>query len=348
MANESMKAPLTNQGRDAGIDILKAVCIMLVVLWHCQPIKASMFPGDHSALMAARQVIHFFYFNISLLAVPSFILVSLYLFIGKMSETEDYWKKRFLKLTQIYVFWVGIQFVLYLLMGGGLPLPLKTIIRSGGPDLPFSSFMSPAPSIFYFLFVLILCTVLTFFFLKLPDKVKLALSVIVIGASCVYFYICAVKGISIDTRSMKNYYVYIPVAYCLYRYQEEMLKFRALFLIGFILSIVAELSLGWRTPPYGRLSIFFGSLFLMSVFISGWTVSRRPVRLLSQYSLGIFALHGYFMVAVFGVYALLQGQNRVLPVQSIPESILLFAVIFSLTCLCIWLMAKTKLRIYVS
>jgi len=36
-----------------------------------------------------------FYWDISLLAVPTFILISLYLFVGKLSEAGDYWKKDF-------------------------------------------------------------------------------------------------------------------------------------------------------------------------------------------------------------------------------------------------------------
>jgi len=147
---------------------------------------------------------------------------------------------------------------------------------------------------------------------------------------------------------MKNYYVYIPAAYCLYHYKDKIVKFRWFLLTVFVLSIVAELALEWRTPPYGRLSIFFGALFLMSVFVSRWTNAHRPARLLSQYSLGIFALHGYCWAVVVVSHALLQKQDRVLPIQTFSEGILLFAVTFALTCLCIWLMAKTKLRMYVS
>jgi peptidoglycan/LPS O-acetylase OafA/YrhL len=333
------------QTRQAGIDILKAICIMLVVVWHCQPFKSSMFPGDQFLLQIVRQTINFFYFNISLLAVPSFIFASLYLFFTKMSESDDYWKKRFLRLVQVYVFWVGVQFILYVLLGGDLPLPLKTIFRSGGPDLPLSTFMNPVPSIFYFLFALMVCTLLAFFFWKLPDKLKLPVAVLVIAASVLYFLAAAVWTVSIDTRSMKNYYIYVPAAYLLYRYRERMISCRWIFFIFFVASLVMETAFGWRTPPYGRLSIFCGSFFLMSVFVSGWTRAWQPVSLLSRYSLGIFALHGYFMVAVSTLYYMLSGQKRV---ATLAGGILQFAAIFFLTCLCIWLMSKTSLRKYVS
>jgi hypothetical protein len=339
---------MVNQTRDAGIDILKAVCIVLVVIWHSQPITAAMLPDYHTAAFVGKQAIKFFYWDISLLAVPSFILVSLYLFIGKLSKAEDYGKKRFLRLTQVYVFWVGIQFILYLLLGGNLPLPLKTIIRSGGPDLSFGAFMPPMPSIFYFLYILIFCTVLAFLFFKLPGKIKLTLATVVVVASCLYFIFTSANGIGIDTRSMKNYYIYIPLAYYLYHYRDKFIRYRVLFFIGFILSVFAEWTFNSMASAYGRMSILLGTLSLASVFVSGWSAANRPISLLSKYSMGIFALHPYGLAAVRASYALLNRQDRVLPPQSAPEGLLLFAAMFALTCLCVWLMCKTKLRMYVS
>jgi len=148
---------------------------------------------------------------------------------------------------------------------------------------------------------------------------------------------------------MKNYYVYVPVAYYLYHAKHKFVQYRWLFLIGFGLSIIAEWTFIGMTAAYGRLPIFLGTLSFVSFFISGWTAASRPITLLSRYSLGIFALHGYCFAAVLVPYAmLLRRQDRVLPIQTFPEGVLLFVVIFALTCLCIWLMTKTKLRMYVS
>jgi peptidoglycan/LPS O-acetylase OafA/YrhL len=339
---------MTDHAREAGLDIVKAVCIVLVVVWHLQPITAGMLPVQTALALWGGRAIHFFYFNISLLAVPSFILISLYLFFSKLSEVEDYWKKRFLKLVQIYVFWVGIQFSVYLLSGGPLPLPLKTIIRSGGPDLSFGTFIPVMPSIFYYLYSLIFCTVLAFLFFRLPDKIKWVVSFIVIVASCLYFLLTPSYGIAIDTRSMKNYYLYVPVAYYLAYYKDKFVHYRVLFLIGFGLSIIVEWAFAGMTSAYGRLSVFFGALCFVSFFISGWTATSHPTRLLSQYSLGIFALHPYCMAAVLIPYAILQKQSQALPVQTISEGVLTLLVTFAFTCLCVWLMAKTRLRMYIS
>ncbi len=339
---------MTNQARDGGLDIIRAISIVLVVIWHIKPITASMLP-DHTAIVLwGGRAIEFFYLNISLLAVPSFILISLYLFVRKLSEDKNYWQKRFLRLFQIYVFWVGIQFILYLLTGGPLPLPLKTIIRSGGPDLSFPPLLPSMPSIFYFLYILIFCSVLTFLFQKLPDKIKSILGLVVVLGSCLYFLLIPLYGIGIDTRSMKNYYVYVPVAYYLYHAKHIFVQYRWLFLIGFGLSIIAEWTLIGMVAAYGRLPIFLGTLSLVSFLIYKKTTASRPTILLSRYSLGIFALHGYCLAAVLVPYALLWKQNSSFPVRTLPEGIFLLVTTSALTCLCVWLMAKTKLRKYVS
>lgn len=342
------EAPMTDKTRDAGLDILKAVSILLVVIWHVRPISPTMVQDSYPAAFVVKYIIQFYYFNLTMLSVPSFVLISLYLFIGKLSEIENYWKKRFLKLFQIYMFWVGIQFILYLLLGGNLPLPLETIFRSGGPDLSCGSFMPPMPSIFYYIYVLILCTLLAFLFVKLPEKIKLILSIVIVAASCLYFFIAPLYGITMDTRSMKNFYVYIPAAYYLYHYKDKFVQYRWLYLIMFLLSTVAEQMLMDMTSAFGRVSVFFGTLFLVSVLMSGWSDASRPIRFLSKYSLGIFALHPYWLIVVLSIYSVLRGKDRFLMPQSLPEGILLLAVILGLTSFSVWLLGKTKLRMYVS
>ncbi|NLX53232.1 MAG: acyltransferase [Deltaproteobacteria bacterium] len=339
---------MTDQTRDAGIDIVRAICIVLVVIWHLQPVTGAMLPAQTALAYWGGRLIHFFYFNITLLAVPSFILISLYLFIGKLSVAPDYWKKRFLRLLQVYVFWVGIQFILYLLTGGPLPLPLKTIIRSGGPDLSFGSVLPAVPSIFYYLYVLIFSTVLAFVFLKLPEKIKAVVAVAVIAGSCVYFLLTPSWGIAVDTRSMKNYYLYAPAAYYLYRCRDSFVKYRWLLLAGFIAALIVEWTAAGMTSAYARVSVFLGALAFVSFFLTGFDRVNRPTFLLSRYSLGIFALHGYSMVAVLVPYALFRNYSRALPLQSIPEGLLALVATFALTCFLVWLMAKTRLRMFVS
>jgi peptidoglycan/LPS O-acetylase OafA/YrhL len=336
---------MQDQTRESGLDLIKAVCIVLVVVWHLQPVRAEMLPDAWAAAFWGKQAIRFFYQNLSLLAVPSFVLISLYFFFGKLSRSGDYWKKRFLRLFQIYVFWVGIQFILYLLLGGGLPLPFKTILRSGGPDLP----LTPAiPSIFYYLFILMVSTLLALIFFKLPKKLKVVVSLAVISGSVIYFVITPLIGKGVDTRSMLGYYIYIPVAYYLHRYKNQFVRFRWLFLAGFILSVIYEWLFSGMTSAYARLPVFFGVLFFVSMFISSRAGTSGATRFLSKYSLGIFALHPYWMAVLMTLYGVFLFPNGILTAGGLPAGVLLFAVIFILTCLSAYALGKTPLRIYVS
>jgi surface polysaccharide O-acyltransferase-like enzyme len=336
---------MRDQTRESGLDLIKAVCIVLVVIWHLQPIRAEMLPDACAAAFWGKQAIGFFYQNLSLLAVPSFVLISLYLFISKLSRSGDYWKKRFLRLFQIYVFWVGIQFILYLLLGGELPLPLKTILRSGGPDLP----LTPAiPSIFYYLFILMVSTLLALIFFKLPDKLKPVVSLVVIFGSIVYFLVTPLIGRGVDTRSMLGYYIYIPVAYYLYRYKDQFVRYRWVFLTGFILSVVYEWAFSGMTSAYARLPVFFGVLFFVSMFISSRAGTNPATRFLSIYSLGIFALHPYWMAALMIVSGAFLFPDGVLAAGGVPAGVSLFVATFILTCLSAYGLGKTKFRVYVS
>jgi hypothetical protein len=333
---------MTFQSRNAGIDIIKAISIVLVLIWHIQPVTKEMLSSNYQTALLCSEALNFFYINLTLLAVPTFILVSLYLFITKACRIDDYWKQRLMRLIQVFLFWVCIQFILYLLLGGRLPLPLKTIIPGGGPDLP------GGPSIFYYLFILILCTIWTFLFLKLPEKIKLILSIVIVLLSCLHFFFSAQYGIGIDTRAMESYYIYIPIAYYLQKYKDKFVQYRMFFFIGFLLSVFAERTFNGMTSAYGRLSVFFGVLSFVSLFISRWSNANRPIQLLSKYSLGIFALHPYFLYLSRNLYAVLLYQGGRPSIGPLAEGTLLFITTVILTCLSVYLLGKTRLRSYVS
>ena len=332
-----------DQSRNAGIDIIKAICIVLVLIWHLQPISGGMLPYNNYAAFLGREAIRLFYHNITLLAVPTFILVSLYLFINKASHIENYWKKRSIRLIQIFLFWVCIQFIVYLLLGGKLPLPLNTIIPGGGPELSYVG-----ASVFYFLFILILCTMWTFLFLKLAEKIKLILSIVIIALSCLHFALSSLYGLGIDTMAMENYYIYIPVAYYLQNYKDKFIQYRICFFIGFFLSVYAELTFSNIMSAYGRLSIFFGVLSLVSLFITGRFTTNHPIEFLAKYSLGIFALHKYFQYLSNSLYEIFKHQGGMISIGPSAERMLQFIVTVALTCIVAYLLGKTKLRIYVS
>ncbi len=202
---------------------------------------------------------------------------------------------------------------------------------------------------FYFLLVLIKCTILSCIFLKLSKTLKSIISVIVIAASCVYFVIAHIYQIPICSMRMINYCVYIPVTFYLFKYRDLFVRYCWVFIICFILSVCYEEFISRRlVSVYGRLSIFFGVLSLMSMVLSREFGFSRPIELLSRYSLGIFAVHKYWQYIFLTMLEPVKcgGGGYTLSLQS--EKLLLFSAVVICTLGSVYLLNKTKLRIFIT
>ena len=339
---------MAEKKREAGIDFLKAFSISLVLVWHLKVFIMSTLSDQSSVDLLIKNIVAYAFHYFLMLSIPSFITISLYFFYRKLVQAPDYWKQRIFRLVQIYVFWVGIQFILYVILSGDYHLPLKTIFRSGGPDLPWLSSHVPSPSIFYYLYALLFCTVLAYLFFKLPEKIKLVVFVVVVAGSCIYFFIASASGWTIDTRSMRNWYVYVPIAYYLFRYQERFVRMRWFFLAGFLVAVLVEYLLGGMLTAFGRVSVFLETLMAMAFCMSGWGKISRPTALLSRYSLGLYALHPYWMGLVMVGFALLHGGPQAYPPRMLYEGVVMFFITLGLTFVSVWLISKTRLRMFVS
>jgi len=335
---------MNNSSRNLGIDTVKAISIILVLIWHLQPVTEAMLSSNCFFGTYAWRTVDIFYRYVTLLAVPTFIFVSLYLFIEKTSLNRNYWRKRLLRLVQLFLFWTCIQFIFYLLAGGGLPLPFKTIIPNGGPDLPHVG-----GSVFYFLFILLKSIVLTFLFLKVPETIKMPLSVLLIAMSSLYFVLAPIFKISIDTMSMKNFYLYVPLAYYLVKYPQQFMRLRIVFIIGYFLAVIyEEFYLNNFVAAYGRLSVLLGVLSFISLFLQANITSRRPIEFLSKYSLGIFALHKYWQYIFVILIGIDKAPEKLYAMPIATAQLLLFIATVMFTTVSVYLLNKTKLKIYVS
>ncbi len=334
---------MNHESRNVGIDIVKAISISLVLMWHLRPITADTMRADGYTGICWIAAIEFFYYYISLLAVPSFICVSLYLFMKKSFLAGNYWKRRLLRLVQVFLFWTGIQFIFYLLAGGALPLPLNTIPH-GGPTLPNGS-----SSVFYFLYVLIQCTLLASLFLKATDTVRQIVSVAVIILSCLHFACSCIYGISIDTMALENYCIYIPVAYSLAKNPNYLIRWRTIFICGYFLAIFYEKYVAdGIVSAYGRLSILMGVLSLMTCCLPVKFPISRPTAYLAKFTLGIFAVHMYGAF-IMGRMAEWMKSHQYIQFQLITaEKMFVFALTILFTFAAVYLLSKTKLRIYLS
>jgi hypothetical protein len=332
------------QERDHHIDVLKALSIVLVLIWHYQPIQIQAAADSGISYLLTRSVA-FFYFHVTLLAVPTLFTVSLYLFFIRSDDRGNYTKARIGRLVKLYLFWFLVQNAIYMTFTGQLPeFSLENLIL-GGPDLPYVS-----GSVFYFLSLLTLLTLLSAAFLRMGEGPRMLFSVFVALATCLYFMFSLWIGYLITYKNIMSYVVYIPVAYCLFRHKERVIENRHIFLAAFIVSLLFEKAILTVNPScYGRLSIFTGVLTVVSfVFSCPIRRSHTLVESLSKDSLGIFSIHKYALLVAILMIGHFEKEIGFQPWAHSLENIQIALTATTFTMLIVYLLKKTVLRDFVS
>lgn len=172
--------------RDHNIDVLRALSIAFVLFYHINPFRFSVSNPSSMFSMLPEYLIQWLN-RMTLLAVPTFILISLILLFRKLRTNVGYISKRIFRLIKLFVFWFLIQVVVFLLivmilseLKQNLYQPsFYKMIMMGGPSLPYVG-----DSVFYFLFVLILLTILAFLFFRISVKYRMIFGFIFV----VFFY----------------------------------------------------------------------------------------------------------------------------------------------------------------
>ena len=324
-------------GRNAGLDLAKGLSILLVVCWHAQ----LSIPED---AVLVRAAFSFFYNVVTLTAVPLFVTVSLYLFLSKLARKgRDYFRKRMLRLGEVYAFWMLVQTVLSVAATGEWPALTLAYFMSGGPGLPVVS-----GSVFYFLFDLLILTVLAYGFFLLPQRARVLAAWGVAAASLAYFIASPWTGMLLPNY-LGALLVYIPVAYLMHARPELFRKwgmFTALFLMFGAAEMVLHKFAGIDlASPYARLSTFFGVLSIYSL-CAAFPLDRPWVRWLAVHSLGIYALHKYFQY--LGFQLLLGGLGYSLQTIPLAASLVVFAATVLLTVCAVGLLRRTVLVRYLA
>ena len=275
----------------------------MVILWHVQPLR---FTGnyDYSIFMKMVDYINnLFLYNITLTGVPSFYLISLFLFYGKLFSSANYLWKRVFAVMMIYVFWSIIQCLIYICFVDRIHLTsfgeIFYFIKMGGPTLPFVG-----DSVFYFLFDLMVLYFLAASFKLLNERWIAIVSVIIILASIIIFERAIILGKRVHYWSLYNFIIYIPISYYLNRYRDNIITNKTLLQLLFLSLLfmghdIVIRYFGIKVPLYGRISIV---ILATSIFVfcnEKIKGNSEIIKVISSYSLGLFAVHKYSMF--FGV-----------------------------------------------
>ena len=307
--NTRMTSAPANDRPYYGFDYLRAVLSIAIVAWHARLLGESSifsetgFSGHH---LQVSDVINLHFF---LLAVPTFILVSLFLTYRKLRGNPKYIVGRVEGFVYLYVFWVGL-WTLY----------NWKEIRMPSLDFDYVWYVlryaaTGGSSEYYFFFSLIIVTCLCYFAAKLTRP----LLWILLTGSLLLIWLFPI-GVSrlgwptflIASWDPLNFVPYIFIAALASDYlRDEMqrrvgsLRFKIILLLLLVLALLAAtwewLRLpdesnfvagnAFALPSYTRLSIVAGASL---VFLMAFFVRHRPgkyIMFLSDYSLGLYCIH---------------------------------------------------------
>ncbi|MEH1965075.1 acyltransferase family protein [Nostoc sp.] len=284
--------------RNNSLDILKALSIAFVLIWHLRPFRFIINNSTHVTVFLIAKIIRDLELQLSLTAVPIFYIVSLYLFFQKTSGVK-YFQTRITKLIKIYLFWVIVQNIFFIVATREIPNFSWELITGLEPSLPIVG-----DSVFYFLFNLICLTTLAFLYqLIKSDSLKKIIACTVVIFCLFYFEASCLLNISIPYYWLINFVIYVPIAFYLAKFTTQVLSFKFYYLIAFILFSFHDIYLrtfGYYSSIYGRIAIICGAMTIFCyVFSQKEIKDNLLVQKLSKYSLGLFSLHKYWQYLFF-------------------------------------------------
>ena len=341
--------PPTSAQRDARLDALKGVALALVLLWHLRPLTYAVTePNLFTALF--RLLVNGFYWDITLLGVPIFFMVSLRLYYARREQGAAYFPRRIAWLLAIFVFWTAVQWAVASVVYGGVPGFSWWSIHQGGPDLP-----QVDGSVFYYLFDLLFLVMLAEGLLRIPEAVRRVVLVL-LGVVVPVFVFTGLElaGISLHHSLLVCFVPYVSAAYVWVRWPEYFTRLRWWFTALWLVAVCVEQIVYrlWQVnafggPAYARAGIVFGSLAVCA-WVTGPAARLGEVvpRCLARYSLGVFALHKYFQLVMLSVVP--EWGVAVAGLWLNLRYLAVFLPALALTAIAVALLAHSPLRRFVS
>lgn len=345
-----------NQNKFYGLDYLRAVCIIFVLIWHVgyyTHFNLSKFLGPIANVLA---------YNFCSLAVPIFFQMSFFLFYISRGKKEKYFiHYRLPKLSKIYGFWLVFNFVYFAVKYQGFDV---SIFRSFKSILFF--IVSGGPSVFYFIASLIILTTLAEIvasILKECNSKKLYYSLL-FAISCLVLFLLPIIRIYFNGKFSNltifwnplNFLPYVFSSFIIFddvtksNFQSKAQRSRKRYLLVAVFLIFCIFD--WQftnhfkfwyessvdqipLPTYSRLSLVFGAMLITQESLRYFSKPPAIIELISNYSLGIYCVHIFLLLPlVFFVQSLWFVPAKV---------IVIFFLLISLSIFLTFIMKKTKL-----
>lgn len=302
---------MTND-RFEGIDLMRAVMSVFVVVWH-------MDGGGKSLIWSARYFDHaftasdFVNFHVLLLAVPSFILISCFLHVARGVSAAKL-KKRLKRLSILLAFW-PLAYIVF--MSGYSGLRALVLYPYSLGDFVIT-LLSVAQTVYYFFICLMLCLLLTHAIVKMKPGYQL------VGFIVSSLLVACIPGLTKITSnswlsaawSPLNFLPY-PFAAVLIAQNRDYIRTKMLMLViaSLVLSVLIAF-VEWKysvdaiffgqynryaIPSYMRASLVFSTIPLAILAIESRMKTNRVVKYMATYSLALYCIHPFFLVPVRSV-----------------------------------------------
>lgn len=294
-----------------GFDYVRALFCLSVVAWHNFIFGKPTYFHVNTINNFSPTIPDILYFNILLLAVPVFFQLALVLYIvNRSSKSRSYFGRRIIRLLALFTFWSSsILLFRSFILGWNINEffldfneTIKTIVSGG-------------KSRFFYFFSLIILTALTEFLLLYFKNRKHKNTFIITGFFLSLIILLISPHLFAKANLLFNYsnpinfipYVFSAfIAVGLLKKSNNTITLSVLLLLYLLFSIFEWTSIQysiwssyWKfiLPPYTRLSVVFGTMFIVVLFAKVNKPPPKIISLLSSYSLGIYCLHRFIPTA---------------------------------------------------
>ncbi|MCG6551285.1 MAG: acyltransferase [Candidatus Magnetominusculus sp. LBB02] len=304
MKEQSAQGMLNAPSRYAGIDYLRAFLSICVVAWHGHTLKE---PSINTPLELAKHTLSaadFINYHILLAAVPSFALVSCFLYVSK-NRTAKYLTRRLYYLCLSALFWT-IMWKVYEYGYHALYSPVPKSLKEAAVMVLMSG-----TTVYYFLISLCIVTSIAHFSNKLSTPLNIALCM----AAILMTGILPIIAIKTNSPALAVYwnplnfiaYPFAAIVICrLYGRLQKLMRLRQLAIFTLLLAAAALFAIvEWRyflnpvflcgqkiaLPVYARPSVVVTAAILLSAFLLVRLPSHPIVSFMSKYSFSLYCLH---------------------------------------------------------
>lgn len=292
---------------------------IFVVVWHMGGGGQSLIFSEDKYLEHVFTVSDFINFHLLLMAVPTFIFVSIFLYTSKPVSSTTF-KKQFIRIFILLTFWPtaliiyngGYQGLLAILPNSTVGF-IYTTLRAGN-------------TIYYFFTSLIICLFISYPFIRLKKHIQIwvfSCSVILLIFLPEFTKLTGFYSLSAYWNPLN----FVPISFAAVLVSQNKNHILENKKIALCISIVLCIFLsifewkysvgkvffpgqGYAIPAYTRASLLFSVFAIFILILNPKIKANGIIKYMAKYSLALYCLHPFLMSQIMGFTAILV-QNKI-------------------------------------